>query len=33
MAQVVGGKIKLGSGALVTPQQGGWYDGQQYLGW
>ena len=32
MAQVVGGKVKLDNGTLVTPQQGAWYDGQQYWG-
>lgn len=30
MAVVVGGKVKLDSGQLITPQQGAWYDGQQY---
>lgn len=30
MASVVGNKIKLSNGQLVTPQTGGWYDGQQY---
>ena len=30
MAQVVGSQVKLDSGKLITPQQGGWYDGQQY---
>lgn len=30
MAIVVGTKIKLSNGQLITPQTGGWYDGQQY---
>lgn len=30
MAQVIGNKVKLSNGQLVTPQTGGWYDGQQY---
>jgi hypothetical protein len=32
MATVAGGQVKLNNGQLVTPQQGGWYDGQQYWG-
>lgn len=32
MATIVGSQVKLSSGKLVTPQQGGWYDGQQYWG-
>lgn len=32
MAQVVGDKVKLDSGQVITPSQGGWYDGQQYWG-
>lgn len=32
MAQVVGSQVKLSNGQLVTPQQGAWYDGQQYWG-
>lgn len=32
MAQVVGNQIKLDNGQMITPQQGGWYDGQQYWG-
>jgi hypothetical protein len=30
MATVVGNKIKLANGKLITPQTGAWYDGQQY---
>jgi|TARA_Y100000310_G_scaffold110581_1_gene108959 hypothetical protein len=30
MAEIVGNKVKLDSGRLITPQRGGWYDGQQY---
>lgn len=31
MAQVVGGKVKLDSGQIISaPQQGAWYDGQQF---
>lgn len=32
MAVVAGGQVKLDNGKLVTPQQGAWYDGQQYWG-
>lgn len=32
MAQVVGGKVKLNNGQVITPQQGGWYDSQQFWG-
>ena len=32
MAQVVGNQVKLNNGQLITPQTGGWYDGQQYWG-
>lgn len=32
MAQVIGNKIKLDNGKLITPQTGGWYDGQQFWG-
>ena len=33
MAQVVGAnQIKLDNGQVITPNQGGWYDGQQYWG-
>lgn len=32
MATIVGDKVKLSSGQLVTPQTGGWYDSQQYWG-
>lgn len=33
MAQVVSpGQVKLSNGQLVSAQQGGWYDGQQYWG-
>jgi hypothetical protein len=30
MAQIVGGKVQLNNGQLITPQTGGWYDGMQY---
>lgn len=30
MAQVAGGMVVLNNGQRVTPQVGGWYDGQQY---
>lgn len=30
MATVQGSQVKLNNGQVVTPQQGGWYDGQQY---
>jgi len=32
MAQIVGNQLKLDNGSVITPQQGGWYDGQQYWG-
>ena len=32
MATIQGNQVKLNDGKLVTPQQGGWYDGQQYWG-
>lgn len=32
MAQIIGSQIKLNNGQMVTPQQGGWYDGRQYWG-
>lgn len=32
MAQTIGSQVKLNNGQLITPQQGGWYDGQQYWG-
>jgi hypothetical protein len=32
MAQIMGGQIKLNNGQIVTPQQGGWYDGRQFWG-
>lgn len=32
MATVSGSKVRLNNGQLVTPQQGGWYDGQQFWG-
>ena len=32
MAKVVGSQVKLDNGQLITPQQGGWYDGQQFWG-
>jgi hypothetical protein len=32
MAQVVGNQVKLNNGQTITPQQGGWYDGQQFWG-
>lgn len=33
MATVIGdGKIKLDNGQVITPNTGGWYDGQQYWG-
>lgn len=30
MASVTGGKVKLSNGKIVNPEQGNWYDGQQY---
>src|SRR3972149_5120240 len=30
MAQVIGSQVKLDNGKLITPQQGNWYDGQQF---
>lgn len=30
MAKVVNGKVILNNGQVITPQTGGWYDGQQY---
>lgn len=30
MASIVGNKVKLNNGQLVTPKNGEWYDGQQY---
>lgn len=30
MATVAGNTVKLNNGSTVTPQQGGWYDGQQF---
>jgi hypothetical protein len=32
MATVQGTQVKLDNGQLITPQQGGWYDAQQYWG-
>jgi hypothetical protein len=32
MAQVVNGQVKLNNGQMITPQQGAWYDGQQFWG-
>ena len=32
MATVQSGQVKLDNGQLITPQQGGWYDGQQFWG-
>jgi len=32
MATVIGDKVKLANGQLVSPQQGAWYDAQQYWG-
>lgn len=33
MATVIaGGQVKKDDGTIITPQQGGWYDGQQYWG-
>ncbi len=32
MAQIVGNQVKKSDGTLVTPQQGAWYDAQQYWG-
>jgi len=31
MATVVGGQVKKNDGTLITPQEGGWYDGRQYI--
>lgn len=30
MAELINGQIKLQNGQMVTPQTGGWYDGQQF---
>lgn len=32
MATIQGNQVKLNNGQLVTPNQGGWYDGQQFWG-
>lgn len=32
MATILGSQVKLNNGQLVTPSQGGWYDGQQFWG-
>lgn len=31
MASAVGNLVKLNNGQIITPQQGGWYDAQQYF--
>jgi hypothetical protein len=32
MATMVGSQVKLDNGQVITPQQGGWYDAQQFWG-